>query len=76
MIEKYVQHQKTKGAFEEKRTEQSTFAFRRLLDEQLRLLLSTKPGLANKIDQLEKKVSAGELSPYSAVKMLFDGFEF
>ncbi len=76
MIEKYVQHQKTKGAFEEKRTEQNSFAFRRLLDEQLRSFLSTKPGLADKIEQLEKKVSAGELSPYSAVKMLFDGFEF
>lgn len=76
MIEKYVQHQKAKGAFEEKRTEQNAFAFRRLLDEQLRLLLSTKPGLASRIDQLEKKVSAGELSPYSAVKGLFEDFVF
>ena len=76
MIEKYVQHQKTKGAFDEKRTEQNAFTFRKLLDEQLRLLLFTKPGLANKIDQLEQKVSAGELSPYSAVKKLFEGWEF
>ncbi|HLC82834.1 MAG TPA: methylmalonyl Co-A mutase-associated GTPase MeaB [Bacteroidia bacterium] len=75
MIEKYVQHQKTKGAFKAKRTEQNAFAFRRLLDEQLRLLLSTKPGLAEKIDQLEQKVSAGELSPYSAVKGLFEDFD-
>lgn len=76
MIEKYVQHQKTKGAFQKKRVEQNTIAFKKLLDEQLHLLLMSKPGLEKSVGQLEKEVSLGQLSPYSAVKKLFEGWQF
>lgn len=42
MIEKYVQHQYANGYFKEKRNEQNSLAFRKLLNEQLHQLLLQK----------------------------------
>lgn len=70
MIDKYLQHQKTNGYFQQRRNEQNLYAFQRLLNEQLRQILYTKPGLKEEIEELEKEISHGNISPYSAVKKI------
>ncbi|HEY1037818.1 MAG TPA: methylmalonyl Co-A mutase-associated GTPase MeaB [Bacteroidia bacterium] len=72
MIEKFTAHQKLKNAFEAKRMEQNAFAFRKLLDEQIRMVFMDKPGFEEAIHKLELEVSKGKLSPYSAVKTVFE----
>lgn len=68
MIEKYTLHQTTTGFFKQKRQQQNVFAFQRLLQEQLRNLLLGKPGLKEKIQQMEVDIAEGRISPYSAVE--------
>ncbi|MCD6065910.1 MAG: methylmalonyl-CoA mutase metallochaperone MeaB [Bacteroidetes bacterium] len=70
MIEKYVEHQQTKGYFSEKRNEQNNLAFKKILNEQLQQLLLQKPGLTTLIRELEEAVLQGKLSAYSAVKKI------
>jgi LAO/AO transport system kinase len=70
MIEKYVRHQQANGYFKEKRNEQNSLAFRKLLNEQLHHMLFQKPGLKEKIAAMEKAVLRGETSAYSAVKRI------
>jgi LAO/AO transport system kinase len=70
MIDKYKIHQDTSGFFTHKRQQQNVFAFQRLLQEQLRLLLLSKPGLKEKIHRIEADIEAGKISPYSAVKQI------
>lgn len=67
MIEKYLQHQTGNGYFLKKRQEQNLFAFQRLLNEQLNRMLYARPGLREKIGNIEKEIQGGLLSPYSAV---------
>lgn len=68
MIEKYIQHQTANHYLVQKRKEQNLFAFQRLLNEQLRQVLFSRPGLKEQILQLEQDISAGHTSPYSAVR--------
>ncbi len=68
MIEKYIQHQTANGYLERKRQEQNLFAFQRLLNEQLRQVLFSRPGLKEQILQLEQDIASGQISPYSAVR--------
>lgn len=70
MIEKFVQHQIIKGFFESKRKEQNLFAFRRLLDEQLKNNFLSQKAVMEKMHQLEHEVLTGTISPYSAVYKL------
>lgn len=70
MMEKFFRHQKANGFFEGKRNEQNLHAFRRLLDEQLRMMLLQKPGIHEMMWDLEAKIAAHVISPYSAVKLL------
>lgn len=72
MIEKFVRHQVSGGFFTQKRQHQNVFAFQRLLQEQLRNLLLSKPGLKERIQLLEKELVAGRISPYSAVEQLLN----
>jgi LAO/AO transport system kinase len=74
MIEKYVEHQQTKGYFSEKRNEQNNLAFKKILNEQLQQLLLQKPGLTTLIRELEEAVLQGKLSAYSAVKKITEKF--
>jgi LAO/AO transport system kinase len=70
MIEKFVHHQTTKGFFDLKRKEQNLFAFRRLLDEQLKNNFLAQKAVMDKMKQLEQDVLIGAISPYSAVYRL------
>ena len=70
MIEKFVQHQTTKCFFNSKRKEQNLFAFRRLLDEQLKNNFLAQKAVMEKMKQLEQDVLIGSISPYSAVYKL------
>lgn len=70
MIEKFVQHQTTKGFFDAKRKEQNLFAFKRLLDEQLKSNFLSQKAVMDKMKQLEQDVLIGAISPYSAVQKL------
>lgn len=70
MIEKYIRHQQSNGFFRQKRQDQDKHAFRKLLDEQLRIKLLSEPGLKEKITLLEAAISKGNISPYSAVKAI------
>ena len=70
MIEKFVQHQTTKGFFDLKRKEQNLFAFRRLLDEQLKNNFLAQKAVMDRMKQLEQDVLIGAISPYSAVYRL------
>jgi len=70
MIEKFVQHQTTKGFFDSKRKEQNLFAFRRLLDEQLKNNFLSQKAVMDKMKQLEQDVLIGAISPYGAVYKL------
>lgn len=70
MIDKHHRHMTTTGFFEQQRKDQGLFAFRRLLQEQLQLMLLSKPGLAQKIKETEQQVRTGLISPYSAVKAI------
>ena len=70
MIEKFVQHQTTKGFFDSKRKEHNLFAFRRLLDEQLKNNFLAQKAVMEKMKQLEQDVLIGSISPYSAVYKL------
>jgi len=67
MIEKFIQHQIAKGFFESKRKEQNLYAFRRLLDEQLKINFLAQPKIKTQLLELEKQVVDGLISPYSAV---------
>ena len=68
MIEKYIQHQTANNYLVEKRKDQNLFAFQRLLNEQLRRFLFARPGLKEQVLQLEKDITSGQISPYSAVR--------
>ncbi|MBK6835783.1 MAG: methylmalonyl Co-A mutase-associated GTPase MeaB [Bacteroidetes bacterium] len=70
MIKKFVHHQTTKGFFDLKRKEQNLFAFRRLLDEQLKNNFIAQKAAMDKVKQLEQDVLIGTISPYSAVYRL------
>ncbi len=70
MIKKFVHHQTTKGFFDLKRKEQNLFAFRRLLDEQLKNNFLAQKAVMDKMKQLEQDVLIGTISPYSAVYRL------
>lgn len=70
MIEKFVKHQSTKGFFEAKRKEQNLFAFRRLLDEQLKNNFLSQKAVMEKMQQIEWQVVEGLISPYSAVNKM------
>jgi LAO/AO transport system kinase len=72
MIEKYCRHQESKGFFQDKRTQQNVFAFQRLLQEELRNRLLSKPGLREKIREIEQAIGASRISPYSAIHLLLD----
>lgn len=70
MIEKYLQHQQANGYFQQKRNEQNLFAFQRLLNEQLRQILYSRPGLKEEIKKVEGEILLNHTSPYSAVQAL------
>jgi LAO/AO transport system kinase len=70
MIEKQIHYHISNGFFQIKRNEQNIFAFQRLLNEQLRNMLFSKPGLTEKIRQIEQQIASGTISPYSAVKLI------
>jgi LAO/AO transport system kinase len=70
MITKQIHYHISNGFFQKKRDEQNIFAFQRLLNEQLRNLLFSKPGLTEKIQQIEEEIAAGTISPYSAVRLI------
>lgn len=70
MIEKYIRHQTANHYLEQKRKDQNLFAFQRLLNEQLRQLLFSRPGLKEHILQLEQDITSGQISPYSAVQQV------
>lgn len=72
MIEKYLQHQQANGYLQQKRNEQNLFAFQRLLNEQLRQILYSRPGLKEAIKKLEGEILLNQLSPYSAVQVLIN----
>lgn len=70
MVEKYMQHQTTNGYFHKKRNEQNLYAFQRLLNEKLRMLLFNRSGLREKIKELETDIALNHISPYSAVQKI------
>lgn len=72
MIEKFHQHQNNKGYFEQNRISQNVFAFQRLLQEQLRNFFLNKPGLKEKVIELEGLIATGSISPYSAVSKVME----
>lgn len=74
MIEKYIQHQTANHYLVQKRKDQNLFAFQRLLNEQLRRFLFSRPGLKEQIQQLEKNIISGQISPYSAVRKVSEMF--
>lgn len=67
MIKEFEHHQKASGYFGIRRQNQNVFAFRRLLQEQLKINFLKKSGLDNKIDTLEQEIREGKISPYSAL---------
>ncbi|MFA6151972.1 MAG: methylmalonyl Co-A mutase-associated GTPase MeaB [Chitinophagaceae bacterium] len=72
MIEKHYQHQNNKGYFQRNRINQNVFAFHRLLQEQIRNYFLSKPGLKEKVEELESEIEKGTISPYSAVEQLLN----
>jgi LAO/AO transport system kinase len=70
MVEKYIRHQEQNGFLAQKREEQSLLAFRRILHEYMHRRLLAQPGLAAKISEVEKAITSGTLSPYSAVEQV------
>jgi LAO/AO transport system kinase len=71
-IEKYVQLQRSKGYFQQKRAGQNLYSFQRLLAEKMRQLLLQDTARQKKVSQLEEAVETGKISPYTAIKDLFD----
>jgi LAO/AO transport system kinase len=70
MIQKYYEHQMTKGYFQLNRKNQNIFAFQRLLQEHLRSMFLRQAGFKEKIAVLEEKIATAQLSPYSALAQL------
>ncbi len=68
MITQFILQQTANGYFYKNRKQQNIFAFQRLLQEQLRDVLLRKPGLKEQIKELEQQITAGIISPYSAVE--------
>lgn len=68
MIEKHYLHHNSKGYFQQNRINQNVFAFQRLLQEQIRNYFLSKPGLKEKVAELEIQIARGKISPYSAVE--------
>lgn len=70
MIEKYVSYHRANGCFEQKRKEQSLYAFQRLLQEGLFRLIHQDKYLHARIKDFEQAVQSQQISPYSAVRQL------
>lgn len=70
MIEKYGRHQVNSGFFGEKRAQQNVLAFQRLLQEELRNRLLSRPGFKEKVREAEEAIAIGRVSPYSAMQQL------
>ncbi len=69
-IEKHHHYHISNGFFHKKRKNQSVFAFQKLLQEKIRMLLDDNKKLKEQITQLEKEVAEERLSPYSAVNKI------
>jgi LAO/AO transport system kinase len=72
MLEKYFRHVNSSGYFMEKRRLQSHFWLHQLIDEHLKNSFYQQKGIKEKLATLEQLISANQLSPYSAVKRLFE----
>lgn len=70
MLERFRRHQLQNGFFDQRRQDQDIRAFQRLLQEQLRIQLLSRPGLAGQIRDAEQQIAAGRISPYSAVRQV------
>ncbi|MFT4062206.1 MAG: methylmalonyl Co-A mutase-associated GTPase MeaB [Edaphocola sp.] len=70
MIDKFVVHQQLNGYFWEARKKQELYAFHKMINEQLRLLLLHRPGILEAIGDLEGELSRGKLTAYTAVNKL------
>ncbi len=72
IIEKYLRHTKTNGYFEEKRKQQSVQNLHLLIEEKLKSDFYNKPGKKQDIMQLEQQIREYKISPYAALKRLFN----
>lgn len=72
MIERFIEHQKHKGLFQQKRNEQELHAFQRLLNEQMKRYLMNRPGWKERIERAEKDIVERHISPYTAVRNIME----
>ncbi|MBL7712011.1 MAG: methylmalonyl Co-A mutase-associated GTPase MeaB [Chitinophagaceae bacterium] len=72
LIGKYCRHQESNGFFREKRVQQNVQAFQRLLQEELRNRLLSRPGFREKVRETEAAIAGGRISPYTALQQLLD----
>lgn len=70
MIEQYFEQMTAKGFLEKNRASQNIYAYHKLLNEQLRLVMLNKPALVAAFDEMEQAVEKGYKSAYSAVMEL------
>lgn len=74
LVSEFTEWQKAKGFWESRRRQQALLAFERLLNAKFVQLVSENPAVEDKIKTLKAAISRQQLSPYSAVKQLFEGF--
>lgn len=74
LVRDFTAWQRTRGFWERRRRQQDLLAFERLLHERLMQLLSGNPAVTHQIQTLKEALSKQQLSPYSAVKQLFEAF--
>lgn len=72
MIESYRLQTFSSGFFHVKRKEQDLISFQKLLDEQIRQLFFSSENKLDQINELKIKVQQGLISPYGAVRSIFN----
>ncbi len=72
MIESYQLQTFSSGFFHVKRKEQDLISFQKLLDEQIRQLFFSSEKKLDQINELKTKVQQGLISPYGAVRSIFN----
>lgn len=75
LIEKYIRHQRSKGFFTNKRSEQNVMAFDQLLNDELHRYFVSKIKSNMDVDMVRKEVFAGLTNPYDAMRILIQNIE-
>ena len=72
LISEYIKHTEKNNFFVQKRNEQSKFRMYEMINEEIKNRFYGHKETKLKLKELEKKVLAGEISPYYAAKILLD----